>query len=99
MIATTGGSAQKPSAVAVLMLNSVDELLKSEPEDWETVKLSTKSEVCCVALRYAALRCAVLCCAEYVDNVHSTVASLVVCNTSQSVSTPANPFMDGVHVS
>ena len=47
VIATVGGTAQKPSAIALLKVDSVDGLLQSKPEDWDLVKLSTKSEVGC----------------------------------------------------
>ena len=46
-VATAGGSSQKPSAIALLEVNSVDDLLNSEPEQWQSIRLSTKSEVCC----------------------------------------------------
>ena len=46
LMATTGGSAQKPSAIALLEVDSVDDLLKTEPEHWQTIRLSTQSEVC-----------------------------------------------------
>lgn len=45
LIATTGGSSQKPSAIALLEVDSVDDLLKVEQDQWQTIRLSTKSEV------------------------------------------------------
>ena len=45
MVATSGGSSQKPSAVALLEVGSVDELIKSEAHQWQSIRLSTKSEV------------------------------------------------------
>ena len=45
LIATTGGSSQKPSAIALLEVDSVDDLLKVEQDHWQTIRLSTKSEV------------------------------------------------------
>ena len=45
LVATAGGSSQKPSAIALLEVGSVDELVKSEPEQWQSMRLSTKSEV------------------------------------------------------
>lgn len=45
LIATTGGSSQKPSSVALLEVDSVDDLLKSEQNQWQIIRLSTKSEV------------------------------------------------------
>lgn len=45
LIATTGGSSQKPSSVALLEVNSVDDLLKSKENQWQIIRLSTKSEV------------------------------------------------------
>ena len=45
LVATAGGSSQKPSAIALLEVGSVDELVKSEPEQWRSIRLSTKSEV------------------------------------------------------
>ena len=45
-VATAGGSSQKPSAIALLEVNSVDDLLNSEPEQWHSIRLSTKSKVC-----------------------------------------------------
>jgi len=44
-VATTGGSSQKPSAVALLEVGNVDELIKSEAHQWQSIRLSTKSEV------------------------------------------------------
>ena len=44
-MATAGGSSQKPSAVALLEVDSVDELIKSEAHQWQSIRLSTKSEV------------------------------------------------------
>ena len=44
-MATTGGNSQKPSAVALLEVGSVDELIKSEAHQWQSIRLSTKSEV------------------------------------------------------
>lgn len=45
LIATTGGSSQKPSSVALLEVASVDDLLQSEQHQWQMLRLSTKSEV------------------------------------------------------
>ena len=45
LVATTGGTSQKPSAVALLEVGSVDELIKSEAHQWQSIRLSTKSEV------------------------------------------------------
>lgn len=45
LIATTGGSSQKPSSVALLEVNGVDDLLESEENQWQIIRLSTKSEV------------------------------------------------------
>lgn len=45
LVATSGGSSQKPSAVALLEVGSVDELIKSEAHQWQSIRLSTKSEV------------------------------------------------------
>ncbi|DBB15202.1 TPA: hypothetical protein ACH3X3_004206 [Trebouxia sp. C0006] len=45
LVATTGGSSQKPSAVALLEVGNVDELIKSEAHQWQSVRLSTKSEI------------------------------------------------------
>ena len=45
LIATTGGSSQKPSSVALLEVDSVDDLLGSEQNQWQIIRLSTKSEV------------------------------------------------------
>lgn len=45
LVATSGGSSQKPSAVALLEVASVDELIKSEAHQWQSIRLSTKSEV------------------------------------------------------
>ena len=50
LVATAGGSSQKPSAIALLEVNSVDDLLESEPEQWQSIRLSTKSEVWCTKL-------------------------------------------------
>lgn len=45
LVATAGGSSQKPSAIALLEVSSVDDLLSSEPEQWQSIRLSTKSEI------------------------------------------------------
>ena len=45
MVATTGGSSRKPSAVAILEVDSMDDLLKAEPDQWQMIRLSTKSQV------------------------------------------------------
>lgn len=45
MVATTGGSSRKPSAVALLEVDSVDDLLKAKPDQWQMIRLSTKSQV------------------------------------------------------
>lgn len=44
-MATTGGSSRKPSAVALLEVSCVDDLLKSKPDQWQMIRLSTKSQV------------------------------------------------------
>ncbi|KAL3158064.1 hypothetical protein ABBQ32_011673 [Trebouxia sp. C0010 RCD-2024] len=45
LVATTGGSSRKPSAVALLEVSCVDDLLKSKPDQWQMIRLSTKSQV------------------------------------------------------
>ncbi|KAL3136838.1 hypothetical protein ABBQ38_005546 [Trebouxia sp. C0009 RCD-2024] len=45
LVATTGGSSRKPSAVALLEVDSVDDLLKAKPDQWQMIRLSTKSQV------------------------------------------------------
>ncbi len=44
-LALTGASAQKPSEVAVLEVDSVDSLLTSSPEDWKVLRKATNLEV------------------------------------------------------
>lgn len=54
-MATTGGSSRKPSAVALLEVNDVDDLLKAEPDQWQMIRLSTKSEVSLFVSFFSAL--------------------------------------------
>lgn len=67
-MATAGGSSQKPSAVALLEVGSVDELIKSEAHQWQSIRLSTKSEV-----RTATSLCSVISPYRHWSSVYYTV--------------------------
>ncbi len=42
-----GGSAQKPSELALLTVGSVDDLMKARPGDWQSLRKSTTVQVGC----------------------------------------------------
>ena len=45
MLATLGGSPTKPGEVALLAVETVDQLLSAEPSHWETLRKSSNMEV------------------------------------------------------
>ncbi len=46
MLATVGGSPKQASEVARLVVDGVDQLLSAQPSQWETLRKSSKVEVC-----------------------------------------------------
>ena len=46
MLATVGGSPTQASEVALLAVDGVEQLLSAKPSQWETLRKSSKVEVC-----------------------------------------------------